>query len=72
MKTASSQRAMVFSPPAVAAAFILMPFRMPAISLTSRAHAGTAFRFDFGSGRTASGYLKILPGSTYGKQAGKR
>jgi len=70
MKPIFAKRAILFSPPAVAAAFILMLFWMPAISLTARARERTAFPFDFGSGNTAPGYLKILPNSIYSEQAG--
>jgi lysophospholipase L1-like esterase len=70
MKSACAQRVMPLVPLVFAPAFLLMLFWISAIPLTARGGEPMAFRFDFGSGKTAPGCLAILPNSIYSEQTG--
>lgn len=53
-----------------AAASILLRTGLPAVSPTASSREGPAFRFDFGSGEAAQGYIRVLATSVYSEAAG--
>jgi lysophospholipase L1-like esterase len=69
MRKLSLKQARVFSQFIMVAACLLPHCLIPSSPSYARAREGI-FKFDFGSGKTASGYTQVLPTSIYSRQTG--
>jgi lysophospholipase L1-like esterase len=70
MKPSVCAKALLYAACIAAAAGILWFASLPAASVTASAHDRLPLRFDFGSGKTAPGYIQVLPGSLYREGTG--